>query len=79
MAEQLGLNLPARTALGRDDFLVAPSNALALAMIDGWQDWQGAKMVLSGPPGAGKTHLTHVWAAASGAHILSAKDLDEKA
>ncbi|MEO0401910.1 MAG: DnaA/Hda family protein, partial [Pseudomonadota bacterium] len=47
--------------------------------IDGWQDWQGAKMVLSGPPGAGKTHLTHVWAAASGAHILSAKDLDEKA
>ena len=36
MATQLGLDLPVRAALGRDDFMVAPSNALALTMIDGW-------------------------------------------
>ena len=38
MARQLGLNLPAHTARGREDFLVAPSNALAVSLIEGWRD-----------------------------------------
>ncbi|WP_299730027.1 DnaA/Hda family protein [uncultured Tateyamaria sp.] len=76
MATQLGLDLPARAALGRDDFMVAPSNALALAMIDNWTSWPLNKLVLSGPDGSGKTHLTHVWAAASGAQIIAARDLN---
>lgn len=75
MAEQLGFDLPVRTARGRDDFLVAPSNAVALAMIDGWRDWPLGKLVLSGPEGAGKTHLVHVWAAEAGAAIVAASDL----
>lgn len=73
---QLGLDLPTRAALGRDDFMVAPSNALALTMIDNWQTWALHKLVLSGPEGSGKTHLTHVWAAACGAEIIAARDLD---
>lgn len=77
MAQQLGLDLPSRTALGRDDFFVAPSNAIAAAMIDGWQGWAGRKLTLTGPQGSGKTHLAHVWAALSGARILSATDLSE--
>ena len=75
MPQQLGLDLPSRTALGRDAFFVSPANAVALAMIDGWQDWAGGKLVLTGPEGAGKTHLTHVWAEMAGAAILSASDL----
>ena len=75
MAEQLGFDLPGITALGRADFLVAPSNAIAVALIEGWKDWPGRKLVLSGPAGSGKTHLAHVWAALSGAHICEAKDL----
>ncbi|MEO0767580.1 MAG: DnaA/Hda family protein [Pseudomonadota bacterium] len=75
MATQLGLDLPARAALGRDDFLVAPSNAVAMRMIDDWVNWPLHKLVLSGPKGSGKTHLTHVWAAASGARIVAAHDL----
>ncbi len=75
MPKQLGLDLPGVTALGRDDFLVAPSNAMAVAMIDAWPEWQGGKLVVTGPQGSGKTHLTHVWAQRSGAHILEAKDL----
>lgn len=70
MAEQLGLDLPSVAALGREDFLVAPSNALAMAMIDAWPNWQGGKLVLSGPEGAGKTHLAHVWAQRSGAKLI---------
>ena len=75
MATQLGLDLPVRTARGRDDFLVAPSNAMAVAMIENWRNWTSAKMVLTGPQGAGKTHLTHVWADAAGAQIIAARDL----
>ncbi|MEL6888782.1 MAG: chromosomal replication initiator DnaA [Pseudomonadota bacterium] len=75
MATQLGLDLPVRPALGRDDFLVAPSNAVALAMIDDWPNWAKHKLVLTGPEGAGKTHLAHVWADATGAQIVAASTL----
>ncbi|MEP5730762.1 MAG: chromosomal replication initiator DnaA [Sulfitobacter sp.] len=76
MATQLGFDLPSRTALGRDAFFVSPSNAVALAMIDAWESWAGGKLVLTGPVGAGKTHLTHVWADLSGATILNARSLE---
>jgi chromosomal replication initiation ATPase DnaA len=79
MAEQLSFDLPARTALGRGDFFVAPSNALAVAMIDTDAAWPGGKLVLTGDAGSGKTHLAHVWAARTGATILAAGDLAEAA
>ena len=75
MATQLPLDLPTRTALGRDDFFVSPSNAVALASLDSWQNWPNRKMVLTGPKGAGKTHLTHVWAETTGARIVQASTL----
>jgi chromosomal replication initiation ATPase DnaA len=75
MAEQLSLDLPVRPALGRDDFFVTPANAMALAMVENWPTWPGSKLVITGPSGAGKTHLVHVWAALSGANIVSAKNL----
>jgi chromosomal replication initiation ATPase DnaA len=75
MARQLSFDLPAKPALGRDDFFVSPANTLAVAMIDGTPGWPGGKLVLSGPPGAGKTHLTHVWAAQTGARVIAAADL----
>lgn len=62
MTRQLVLDLPVRTARGREDFLAAPSNAVALAVIEGWRDWPGGRMVVVGPKGSGKTHLAQVWA-----------------
>lgn len=67
---QLPLTLPARPALGRADFFVAPANALALAAVDDWRNWPGGKLALIGPQGAGKTHLAHVWAGETGATLL---------
>ncbi len=64
---QLTLDLGQRAALGRGDFLVAPSNETAVAWIDRWPDWLGPALVLYGPAGCGKTHLAQVWRAASGA------------
>jgi chromosomal replication initiation ATPase DnaA len=75
MAEQLAFSLPAKAALGRGDFLVAPPNADAVRAIEGWRDWPGRKLVLTGPAGSGKTHLAHVWAAEAGAQILAPEDL----
>ncbi len=64
---QLPLDFDHRPALGGEDFLVAPSNAEAVAWIDRWPDWPSPVLALYGPPGCGKTHLCQVWRAASGA------------
>lgn len=76
MAQQLSFDLPGRTALGREDFFVSPANANAVAMIEAWQDWPGRKLMLIGPQGSGKTHLTHVWANLTEAKTISAASLD---
>lgn len=72
---QLPLPLPAKTALGREDYFVSQSNALAVALLENWSAWPGGKFLLIGPAGAGKTHLAHVWAALTGGRIISAMGL----
>lgn len=75
MIRQLAFDLPNPEAMTRADFFVAPSNALALRAVEGWQDWPGRKLLLIGPEAAGKTHLLHVWAALAGAVILDGEAL----
>ncbi|WP_374467814.1 AAA family ATPase [Ferrovibrio sp.] len=67
----LGLSLP--TSWAREDFLVADGNADALGWIDRWPGWPNGILVLYGPPGSGKTHLAHIWAAQAGARIVGAE------
>jgi len=69
------LPLPVRSAGGRDDFFVAPANAMALAVLDAPQDWAAGRLLLIGPEGAGKSHLAAIWAAERGAATVSAADL----
>lgn len=75
MTRQLAFSLPTAEAMTREDFFLAPSNALALQSLEGWQGWPGRKLLLIGPEGAGKTHLAHVWSALSGAEIVAGPDL----
>lgn len=70
-AAQLALGFEVRPALGGADFLVAPANADAVAWLDKWPDWPAPAFVIFGPPGAGKTHLAHVFAARAGAQVLA--------
>lgn len=79
MSRQLVLDLPLRTALGRDDFLVTPSNAAAVAMIDRYPDWPHYGAVLVGDAGSGKSHLLEVWRQASGARLVTAGQLSAEA
>lgn len=62
---QLALDLAHRPALGREDFLVAPCNAEAVAWLDRWPDWPAPALALYGPAGCGKSHLVQVWRARS--------------
>jgi len=75
-SEQLPLDLGHRPALGREDFLVSDSNSRAVAAIEAWGAWPGARMALIGPARAGKTHMAEVWRALSGAGRVQAGDLD---
>lgn len=60
--------------MGREDFLVSPANANAVAMIDRWPDWPSHALCLVGPQGSGKSHLGQVWKAQA-----DAQDLDPAA
>ncbi len=73
---QLALDLGHRTAVGREDFLVARCNADAVAWLDRWPDWPAPGLVVHGPAGCGKTHLAHAWRAVSGAGLVAGRDLD---
>lgn len=64
---QIPLDLGYRPAMGAADFLVAPCNRDAVAMLDLWPRWPGPALAIHGPAGCGKTHLTHVWRARSNA------------
>ncbi len=64
---QMAFQFPARPALGRADFLVAPCNAAAVAWIDRWPDWPAPALALVGPEGCGKSHLAGVLAMRAGA------------
>jgi chromosomal replication initiation ATPase DnaA len=77
MARQLVFELGHRPASGRDDFLVAPSNEAAVALIDAWPEWPDRIVALSGPAGSGKTHLAEVWRMASGAVTIAPAALSD--
>ncbi len=72
---QLPLDLGHRAALGREDFLVAASNAAAMDWLDRWPAWPAPALVVHGPAGCGKTHLAHVFAARAEAPVIAAAAL----
>jgi chromosomal replication initiation ATPase DnaA len=69
---QLSLNLQPPPDFRREDFIVSPSNALAVRMIDAWPAWPGGALALVGPPGVGKSHLASLWRERAGAEQVAA-------
>ncbi len=76
-AVQIPLDLGHRTAMGRDDFLVAPGNQDAVAWIDLWPEWPAPALILYGPVASGKSHLCAVWRERAKADAVNARDLNE--
>lgn len=77
-ARQLPLDLGHRTAMGREDFLIAPSNQDAVAWIDLWPEWPAPALVLYGPVSSGKSHLAAVWAERSKAARAAAGEVSDR-
>jgi chromosomal replication initiation ATPase DnaA len=76
---QLVLDLAHRQALGEEDFLVSRSNAAAVELIDRWPGWPHPAFVVTGPAGAGKSHLANVWRLRSAGQLITAADLGDAA
>jgi chromosomal replication initiation ATPase DnaA len=76
--EQFVFDWGARPALGAEDFLVGPSNAAAVALVDRWPDWSMSSALVVGPAQSGKSHLAHVWQLRSEAVMLMATELGEE-
>jgi chromosomal replication initiation ATPase DnaA len=74
-AEQFALEFPVEPSFARDEFLSAPSNADALAMIERWPSWPDRLLLLVGPPGSGKSHLAAIWARRAKAFAASPEAL----
>lgn len=72
---QLPLDLGHRKAIGRADFLITDANRDAISWIDSWPKWPSNALGIYGPPGCGKSHLVHVFAAKANAHILDVSHL----
>jgi chromosomal replication initiation ATPase DnaA len=75
MTGQLPFDLPHNPRFSEEDFLEAPSNKNALAMVRLWPDWPQKALLLLGPRGSGKSHLGAIWARRAGARVFSAKNL----
>ncbi|EGF90372.1 bacterial dnaA family protein [Asticcacaulis biprosthecium C19] len=74
MARQLPLDLELPDRFSRDSFA---TNAALQAVLDVLlvpQAWISPHLILQGPSGTGKSHLAHIFAAETGAHLLTADD-----
>jgi chromosomal replication initiation ATPase DnaA len=75
LPSQLPLELPFEQHMTAAHFFVSEANAPAHALVTYWPKWPSRVVLLTGPEGAGKTHLTSVWCAQSGAVRLSGADI----
>jgi chromosomal replication initiation ATPase DnaA len=76
MAEtQIPLDFPVEAEFRAADLVITPANASAARFLDSWPAWPGHAAILTGPPGSGKSHMAHVWAARAGARFLPARGL----
>lgn len=78
MSKQAAFDLAQSATYKREDFFVAPCNALASAQIERWPDWPSHFYLLQGGKGAGKTHLLHIWTQKAGALYCKAAALSEE-
>ncbi len=71
--QQLPLKLPYRIAFNRSDFFVTACNQEAVAWIDRFPNWPSHAVLILGPAGSGKTHLSHIFSR----NRLDASDLTD--
>lgn len=71
--KQLTLDLSYRQTFDRQGFVVSPCNSMAVLWIDRYPNWGSHALLVHGPKGCGKTHLSHMFAT----QHLNAEELSE--
>ncbi len=79
VAVQIALPLAWPAAPHDDEFLVTPSNAEAVALLDCWRDWPVRTALLTGARKSGRSLLARIWAAKSGGTIIDAAEAQPEA
>jgi len=74
---QFTLDFSHRPSFGGEDFFIAPPNAEAVKQLDKWPNWPSTALVLFGPAGSGKTHLSQVFYNINHSCIVTSSDLME--
>ena len=69
------LQLAKDPAYGAEDFVETPSNRLPYDYLKLWPKWETLGAIIVGPTHSGKTHLSHIWKAQSGADFLTEDSL----
>lgn len=75
---QLALDLSLEPDYRASSYCVSEANASALALVNRWPRWRQGHLLLIGPKGSGKTHLSHVWLDRTQALVIDACDLTER-
>lgn len=60
-SSQIPLSFPVSESYTSDDFIRADCNSEAFDWVQRWPDWPSPILVLYGPKGCGKTHLSNLW------------------
>ena len=74
-AAQLALDLALEPDYSEDAFCVTAANAPAHRMVMRWPRWRYGHLMLIGPAGSGKTHLSGIWAVRTKARSLDPSKL----
>lgn len=69
---QIPLSFDVDPSSGRDDLIMAQSIDAAISIVDLWPNWVSPIVILAGPTGSGKSHITSIWQQRSGAHKINA-------
>ena len=70
---QIPIPLGHQPAHDRESFIVGDANRAALELIEKWPAWPAPVVILTGPPGSGKTHLAHIWTNLAGGKLMEAR------
>ncbi len=78
MNRQLALPFAQSPSLSEGSFFVSDCNREAHAWVSRWPEWLSYGLILTGPQGAGKTHLAHIWRAKANARLLASAELNAR-